>query len=174
MAACTSEARCPASIRSHVCSRLSLTRPRHGADDGGIHSLLRAVPKGQPVRRNFDAAVIGDRHIDVHVCQANIAGDSRPSFLAHPRHCPLERKGSGCEHTGSRTCCPVVAERVGRSRQAHVRGATGSGKRSRRSSKTRKSGDGTISSAEVGKTVKARAACGPACDSSSARDAVLR
>ena len=58
----------------------------------------------------FNAAVIGDRDIDVHVRQANIAGDSRPSLLAHHRHRPLERKGSGCEHTGSRTCCPVVAE----------------------------------------------------------------
>ena len=37
----------------HVCSRMSLTRPRHGADDGGVYSLLRAVPQGQPVRHNF-------------------------------------------------------------------------------------------------------------------------
>ena len=40
---------------------------------------------------------------------------------------------------------------------AHARGATGSGKRSRRNSKTRRSGDGTVNSAEPGKTVKARA-----------------
>ena len=51
--------------------------------------------------------------------------------------------------------------------QAHARGAIGSGKQSRRNSKTRKSGDGTINSAELGKTVRARAACGPACSSGS-------
>ena len=47
-----------------------------------------------------------------------------------------------------------------------VRGATGSGKRSRRSIRTRNTGEVTVSSDEVGKTVKARAACGSACDSS--------
>ena len=90
------------------------------------------------------------------ICQANIAGDSRPSFLAHPRHRPLERKGSGCEHTGSRTCCPVVAERVKATPAGALRSATGGGKQRRRSSKTQRSGDGTINSAEVGKTVRAR------------------
>ena len=53
-------------------------------------------------------------------------------------------------------------------------GATGSGKRSRRSSNTRNNGEVTVNSADLGKTVKARAACGPACDSSSARDAASR
>ena len=59
-------------------------------------------------------------------------------------------------------------------RQAHVRGATGSGSRSPRSSKTRKCAEGTVTSPDVGKTVRVRAACGPACDSSSARDAESR
>ena len=81
-----------------VCSRLGFTRPRHGARDGGFNSVLRAVPQGQPVRDNFDAAVIGNRNIDVHLCQANVAGDSRPSFLAHPRHRQLERKAGARAH----------------------------------------------------------------------------
>ena len=34
----------------------------------------------------------------------------------------------------------------------------------------KKYGDGTMNSVEIGETVKARAACGPACDSSSARN----
>ena len=59
-------------------------------------------------------------------------------------------------------------------RQAHVRGATGSGSRSRRSSKMRRCAEGTVTSPDVGKTVRVRAACGPACDSSSARDAESR
>ena len=96
----------------HISSGLGVARPRHGADDGGINSLLRTMPQGQPVRDDFDAAVIRDRDIDVHVSQANVAGDPRPGFMAHPRHCPLEREGSRCEHTGSRTRSPVVAEGV--------------------------------------------------------------
>ena len=52
----------------------------------------------------------------------------------------------------------------GRPRQAHVRGATGSGRRNRQRSKTRKCAEGTVNFADVGKTVRARAACGPACD----------
>ena len=49
----------------------------------------------------------------------------------------------------------MVAERVKAAVEAHVRGATGSGKRSlRSSSRTWKSGD--VTSVEVGKTVKAR------------------
>ena len=54
-------------------------------------------------------------------------------------------------------------------RQAHVRGATGSGRRSRRSSKTLKCPEGTGDFARRGE-----AACGPTCDSSSARDAESR
>ena len=87
-----------------------LTRPHDGADDGGIDSLLRDVRQGQPVRNNFDAAVVGNRHIDGHVRNANVAGDPRSGFLTHPRHHPLEKKGSRCEHTGCRTCSPVVTE----------------------------------------------------------------
>ena len=56
-------------------------------------------------------------------------------------------------------------------RQAHARGATGRGSRNQRRRTIRNCGEGRVSSDEVGKTVSARAACGPACDSSSARDA---
>ena len=47
------------SARVHVRFRLSLTSPGVGADDGGIHGLLRAMPKGQSVRDDFDSAVVG-------------------------------------------------------------------------------------------------------------------
>ena len=43
-----------------------------------------------------------------------------------------------------------------RPRQAHVRGATSCDKQSRRSSRTRKSGEGIVASVEAGKTVKAQ------------------
>ena len=63
---------------------------------------------GKPVRHDLDASVIGDRD-DVHVGEANIAGDPR---AAHPRNGPLEGQSSRCQHARSSTCGPVVPERV--------------------------------------------------------------
>ena len=50
-----------------VCPRLRLPIAGDRADDGRVDSLLRAVPKWQPVGNDFDAAVVGDRNVDVHV-----------------------------------------------------------------------------------------------------------
>ena len=65
----------------------------------------------------FAAAVIGDRNIDVHVCQANIAGDSPPpareeglGMLAHRKSHMLpcgRRAGQG--DPGRRTCAVRLA-----------------------------------------------------------------
>ena len=61
------------SARVHGRTRLSLTSPGDGADNGGIYGLHAAShAKGRSVRDDFDAAVVGHRHIDVHVCQADI------------------------------------------------------------------------------------------------------
>ena len=84
-----------------VSTGLGVTRPRHGADDGGINSLLRTMPQGQPVRDDFDAAVIRDPGIDVHVSQANVAGDPRPGFMG----------GSRREHTGRRGSAVMAPSR---------------------------------------------------------------
>eukprot|EP00439_Symbiodinium_sp_Y106_P076067 s750_g15.t1 len=100
------------SARVHVSSRLSLTSPGDGADDGGIYGLLRAMPKGKSVRDDFNAAVVGHRHIDVHVCQADITGDTRTGFLADPRSSAFKREGPGGEHSGSCAGSPVIAEWV--------------------------------------------------------------
>ena len=56
-------------------------------------------------------------------------------------------------------------------RQEQWLGPSGSGKRSRRRTRMRKSELGTANSSHVGRTVNTRAALGPACDSSNARDA---
>ena len=58
-----------------------------------------------------------------------------------------------------------------RPRQRQVRGAKGSGKRSRRRRSTRRCSGGRATAADVGSTVRARPEWGPACESSSARDA---
>ena len=56
-------------------------------------------------------------------------------------------------------------------RQLHVRGTSGRGRRRRRRSTMRNCAFGMDAASCVGATVMARAECGPACDSSSARDA---
>ena len=61
-----------------------------------------------------------------------------------------------------------------RPRQRQVRGAKGSGKRSRRRRSTRRCSGGRATAADVGSTVKARPEWGPACESSSAPDALER
>ena len=56
------------------------------------------MPKGQSVRDDLDAAVLGHRHVDVHVCQADMTGDTRTGFLADPRSSAFKREGPGGEH----------------------------------------------------------------------------
>eukprot|EP00439_Symbiodinium_sp_Y106_P041772 s2421_g5.t1 len=70
------------------------------------------MPKGQSVRDDLDAAVVGHRHVDVHVCQADMTGDTRTGFLAHPRSSAFKREGPGGEHSGSCAGSPVIAEWV--------------------------------------------------------------
>ena len=61
-----------------------------------------------------------------------------------------------------------------RPRQRQTRGARGSGSRRRRSKSTRRCSGGRATAADVGRAVRARPECGPACESSRARDAGLR
>ena len=239
--------------------------------------------KGQAVRHDFDAPLVGDRNVKIHVCEAHVACDPRASFAADARDGMLQGQRTGGEHARRRTGGAVVAERVEHTLAAasarceregesqapqqkdtelrtgdghviaggqNVEGAggelpclreqqrtrrrsevskmrliraliarTGSDALPSRSSPLKREGpggehagscagspviaewveattagartrgdrqwqakpaqhqdaeQGRSSSAEVGKAVKARAACGPACDSSSARDAASR
>ena len=66
--------------RVHVRTRLSVTSPGDGADDGGVCGLLRAMPESKSVPDDFDAAVASYRHIDIHVGQADITGNTRAVF----------------------------------------------------------------------------------------------
>ena len=58
--------------------------------------------------------------------------------------------------------------------QLHLRGASGRGSRKRRSRRTRNCALGMATSSRVGRTLRAREANCPACESSSARDAGVR
>ena len=66
---------------------VGLAEPRKGRHDSGIEGELGPVPEGETVRDNFDAPRVSDRHIDTHVCEADVAGTWRqsPGRLAQRR-----------------------------------------------------------------------------------------
>ena len=70
------------------------------------------MPKGQAVRHDFDAPLVGDRNVKIHVCEAHVACDRRASFAADARDGMLQGQRTGGEHARRRTGGAVVAERV--------------------------------------------------------------
>ena len=131
------------------------------------------MPERQPSANDLDAPRIVDRHMEVHCCQPHIPPDMRACFLASTGDGALQGQGPRCKDTG-----PDVAQAArwfpstsSAQRQEQWLGPSGSGRRSRRRMRTRKSELGTANSSHVGRTVNTRAAWGPACDSSNARDA---
>ena len=138
-----------------VRRRLRLAGSRNRTDGGCINRELRPVPKGQAVRDDLNATRVADRNIDVHVSEPDVACNARTALPAD----------------AAERCSPRVLRRP-RNRQR--RGAKGSGKRSRRRMSTRRCSGGRATVADVGSTVRARPERGPACESSSARDARVR
>ena len=67
------------------CMSARFTSASDRADDGGVDHLLRSAPVGANCNK-FDALVIRDWRIDVHVCQADIASDAGTGFLANARN----------------------------------------------------------------------------------------
>ena len=63
-----------------------LAEPRKGRHDSGIEGELGPVPEGETVRDNFDAPRVSDRHIDIHVCEADVAGNPGASLPADSRN----------------------------------------------------------------------------------------
>ena len=83
--------------------------------------------------------------------------------------------GSGGKYARRGTSGAVVAVLIECiSAQEQARGPSGRGSRSRRRSRIRKWDEGMDTSSDVGRTARARSECGPACESSSAREAGVR
>ena len=98
--------------RLDVGARVGLAASCEGRNDGGIQCELGAMPKGQDVRHDFDAPLVGDRNVKIHVCEAHVACDPRASFAADARDGMLQGQRTGGEHARRRTGGAVVAERV--------------------------------------------------------------
>ena len=107
--------------------------------------------------------------------EADVASNSRPGLPAHVRDSMLKGQGTrGQDARGGAT--RHGDRRVGQAMsscpwQLHLRGTSCRGMRKCRSSSTRNWALGMVTSSCVGKTLKTRPAKGPACESSSARDA---
>ena len=140
--------------RLNVGSGLRLARTRYGGDRRRI---------------DLDAPVI-NWHIDIHVGPAHVADNRGSSLPANASAGTLKRERTRCEDAGGGASRPVIPERVKTTRHRQVRGASGSGKRRRRSRRTRNWALGMTTASWVGKAVRALAECGPDCESSSARD----
>ena len=65
---------------------VGLAEPHKGRQDSGIEGELGPVPEGETVRDNFDAPRVSDRHSDIHVCEADVAGNSGASLPADSRN----------------------------------------------------------------------------------------
>ena len=113
------------------------------------------MPEGQAIAHDLDPSGVADRHINVHVSDANIARNTRSGLATDTGKGMLERQRPSRKNT----------------RGWQVRGQSAKGRRSRRSSKTRNCALAMVTSSEVGRTVNTRPECGPAWESSRARDA---
>ena len=141
--------------RLRIGSGLRLARAREQGDQCRIDGELSSVREGQAIAHDLDPSGVADRHINVHVSDANIARNTRSGLATDTGKGMLERQRPSRKNT----------------RGWQVRGQSAKGRRSRRSSKTRNCALAMVTSSEVGRTVNTRPGCGPAWESSRARDA---
>ena len=69
----------------------------HRRDKRCIDGDLRAVPQWEAICDNFDAPVINDGHIDIHVGHTHVAGNRGTSLPANASDGALKRERTCCE-----------------------------------------------------------------------------
>ena len=136
-----------------------LAVPAEGADERGINCELLPMPKGQPVADNLNPPCVLHGHIEVHVGQPHVSGHTRASLATDPGEGSLKRDGARGKDASSGTRRPVVTQHIQRPSAERERQA-----QPRRRRRSRKCALGSVTSSCVGRTVRAREECGPACD----------
>ena len=140
------------------------------ADQSGVDCQLGAVPRRQAIAPQCDGLPGSARRGSSR--RGRCCGRHGLRALADPRNCSLMLAPRARERPEHRTLPARWSPSTSSvPRQEQLRGASGRGKRSRRSSRSRNWGGGTVTSSQVRTTVGDRAECGPACGSSNARDA---
>ena len=90
--------------------RLAVARER--GDQCRINSELSSVPEGQAIAHDLDLSGVADRHINVHVSDANIARNTRSGLATDTGKGMLERQRPSRKNTRGGTGGSVVTQRV--------------------------------------------------------------
>ena len=85
---------------------------RQRGDDSGIERKLGAMPEGQTVCDDFDASLVSDRDVEVHVGKLDVSCDPGASFAADPCNGVLKGQRACGEDAGGGAGRAVVAEGV--------------------------------------------------------------
>ena len=135
---------------------------------------LRAAALALPVQRQLQQRRCKGtlrRNGEVHVGQTDVLGDTSARLSADAGQRPLKRDRPGREHPSICAGCAMVAPGAKLAAAMAMPGRQRGDRRNLRSRSTRNCALGMTTSSCVGSTLQAREECGPACDSSSARDA---
>ena len=81
--------------RLHVGARVGFAASGEGETMVASSASCEAVPKGEAVGDDLDAPLIGDRNVQVHVREPDVACHSGASFTAYPRDGVLEGQRAG-------------------------------------------------------------------------------
>ena len=101
-----------AAVTERPGSRMGLARTCERGDERGVNRELRALPKGQALGHDFDAPVVCDGHVDVHVGDSDVASDTRTGFAANPRNGALKWPCARGKHAAGSARGTVVPESV--------------------------------------------------------------
>ena len=114
--------------RLRIGSRLRLALARERGDQCRIDGELSSVPEGQAIAHDLDPSGVADRHINVHVSDANIARNTRSGLATDTGKGMLERQRPSRKDTRGGTGSSVVTQRVEAAAAAASAGAKRQGK----------------------------------------------
>ena len=98
--------------RLRIGRGLWLAVARERGDQCRINSELSSVPEGQAIAHDLDLSGVADRHINVHVSDANIARNTRSGLATDTGKGMLERQRPSRKNTRGGTGGSVVTQRV--------------------------------------------------------------
>ena len=98
--------------RLRIGSGLRLALARERGDQCRIDGELSSVPEGQAIAHDLDPSGVADRHINVHVSDANIARNTRSGLATDTGKGMLERQRPSRKDTRGGTGGSVVTQRV--------------------------------------------------------------
>ena len=132
--------------RLRIGSGLRLALAHERGDQCRIDGELSSVPEGRAIAHDLDPSGVADRHINVHVSDANIARNTRSGLATDAGKGMLERQRPSRKNTRGGTGGSVVTQRVEAAAAAASAGAERQGKAqpSKQQDPELRAGDGDI------------------------------